>query len=77
MIQPSDSNSRFVVCVRNDEYRASLEMRKIYRVLDDPSAAQHGQLRIIDESGEDYLYPADHFVPITLPAAAEQAFSAA
>ena len=61
------SKERFVVCVRNDAYPASLERRKIYRALPDPVAQRLGQLRVIDESGEDYLYPADLFVPIDLP----------
>jgi hypothetical protein len=61
------SRQRFVVCVRNDGYAASLERRKIYRVLPDADAARHGQLRILDESGEDYLFPAEYFASIELP----------
>lgn len=57
---------RYAVCVNNDGYAASLEKRKIYQVLPDTTAAAHSLLRVIDESGEDYLYPADRFVPITL-----------
>ncbi len=64
---------QFVVCIKNKDYTASLELRKLYRVLSDPSAAKLGQLRVIDESGEDYLYPQDYFVPIHLPQAAEKA----
>ncbi len=60
---------RFVVCVRNEGYQASLELHKIYRVVPDPDAEGNGDIRIIDESGEDYLYPADWFVPIEVPAA--------
>ena len=48
---------RFVVCVKNKQYGASLELRKLYQVIPDNSAAKHKQLRVIDESGEDYLYP--------------------
>jgi hypothetical protein len=59
----------------NDGYPASLEPRKIYPVLPDTEAAAHQLLRIIDESGENYLYPADYFIPIDLPKAAEEAFS--
>jgi len=59
--------TRFVVCVKNDQYPASLEVRKIYQVLPDADAARHQLVRVIDESGEDYLYPADYFVPIRLP----------
>jgi len=58
---------RFAICVNNSEYPASLELHKIYRVLPDEDAAKDGDIRIIDESGEDYLYPADYFVRIELP----------
>ena len=70
-------DSRFVVCIRNDEYSASLEIRKIYRLVADPNADQRELLRVVDESGEDYLYPAEYFVPIILPEAAVEAFRAA
>jgi hypothetical protein len=58
---------RFAVCVDNSEYPASLELHKIYRVLPDEDAAADGDLRVVDESGEDYLYPADYFVIVELP----------
>jgi hypothetical protein len=58
---------RFVICVDNAEYPASLELHKVYRVVPDVDALTDGDLRIIDESGEDYLYPADYFVAIDLP----------
>ncbi len=64
---------QFVVCVKNKQYSASLELRKLYQVLPDEGAAKHRQLRVIDESGEDYLYPEDYFVPVALPHAAEKA----
>jgi hypothetical protein len=67
---------RFVLCVRNGTYKASLEPRKIYRVVDDPQAEARSLLRVIDESGEDYLFPVRLFVPIELPARAMPAFSA-
>jgi hypothetical protein len=67
--------TRFAVCVDNSEYPASLEVHKIYRVLPDKDAERDGDLRIIDESGEDYLYPAGYFVPIDLPQATEQALT--
>ncbi len=57
----------FVVCVNNRDYPASLELHKIYRVLPDEDAAEDGDLRVIDESGEDYLYSADRFVEVDLP----------
>jgi hypothetical protein len=61
------TKTRYVVCVRNTGYPASLEVRKIYRALADRSAEQHGLLRIVDESGEDYLYPEKLFVAVELP----------
>jgi hypothetical protein len=64
---------QFVVCIRNKDYPASLELRKLYRVLVDAEAAKHQQLRVIDESGEDYLYPEEYFVPVPSPQAAERA----
>jgi hypothetical protein len=60
-------SQRFAVCVDNTDYPASLELRKIYRVLSDSEAEQDGDLRVIDESGEDYLYPADYFVLVDFP----------
>jgi len=62
---------KFVVCINNSEYPASLELHKIYRVLPDNEAAQEGDIRIIDESGEDYLYPAEWFVAIEVPSDVE------
>jgi hypothetical protein len=61
------SAKKFVVCLKNEGYEVSLESRKIYQVLPDPDASKHRQLRVIDESGEDYLYPARYFSPIELP----------
>lgn len=63
----------FAVCVHNEGYSASLEVRKIYEVLQDPGAASHHLLRIVDESGEDYLYPEDMFAPIELPRSLQEA----
>ena len=65
--------ARFVLCVQNKDYPASLELRKVYRLLGDEQASKHHQLRVIDEFGEDYLYPEEYFVPIKLPQAAEKA----
>jgi hypothetical protein len=73
MAHPVETAHHFVVCLRNDDYPVSLEPRKIYECLPDPDAEKHGQLRIVDESGEDYLYPKHYFVSIELPAAAEEA----
>ena len=69
--------TQFVVCVKNEGYPASLELRKIYQVVADVCAAEHQMIRVIDESGEDYLYPADFFVPIQLPQAVEKVFALA
>jgi hypothetical protein len=68
---------KFVLCLRNGGYEVSLERRKLYPVLDDRDAARHGQIRIVDESGEDYLYPADLFVSIDLPLPVRRAVLAA
>ena len=57
----------FVICIDNSEYPASLERRKIYKALDDPDAKKSGLIRVVDESGEDYLYPAECFVDANLP----------
>ena len=65
---------QFVVCINNEGYPASLELRKIYRTLPDEKAEKHSLMRVVDESGEDYLYPKRFFVPIQLPQAAEEAF---
>jgi len=61
------STAKFVVCLKNKGYEVSLEPRKIYRVLPDADALKHRQLRVIDESGDAYLYPANYFTPIELP----------
>lgn len=63
----------FAVCIRNDDFPASLEKMKIYEVIPDESARKHHQFRVVDESGEDYLYPEDCFVVIDLPEAVERA----
>ncbi len=90
--------TRFVVCINNQEYQASLEVRKIYQIIPDSRAAEqeyqaslevrkiyqiipdsraaeHQFIRVIDESGEDYLYPVAYFVPIELPKAVEVVFA--
>jgi hypothetical protein len=62
------TNPKFVICTSNVGYEASLELRKLYQVVPDPSSSKLGQIRVIDESGEDYLYPPSLFVPVDLPA---------
>lgn len=64
---------KFAVCINNEDYPVSLELRKIYQILPDAKAAEHRLIRVIDESGEDYLYPEDYFIPIELPKAVEKA----
>ena len=68
---PNPSNA-LAICVKNDGYDASLELRKVYEFLPDAGASQHEQLRVIDESGEDYLYPREFFVCVELPPAVRQ-----
>lgn len=64
---------QFAICVQNEGYPASLELWKVYRVLPDEKAARHQLVRVIDESGEDYLYAESYFAPIKLPRAVEKA----
>jgi len=66
-MKKKNSETQFVICVKNDDYAASLEVRKIYRVIPDDRGTEHQLVRIVDESGEDYLYPVDYFIPIELP----------
>ncbi len=72
MRQAKNNAQKFVVCINNKDYPASLELHKIYRVLPDEDAASDGDLRVVDESGEDYLYPAKRFVPIAVPDAVQK-----
>lgn len=68
--------TRFVVCIRN-EGCDDLELRKVYQTLPDEEAAEDSYIRVIDESGEDYLYPQDYFAPVELSQAAEEALRTA
>lgn len=68
---------RYLLCIANDGYPAALERRKVYEALEDREAQRRGLVRVVDESGEDYLYPAAFFVPIQVPEAAERLFSGA
>jgi hypothetical protein len=77
-IEPwQDRKQQLVVCVNNDGYLASLKLRKIYVALRDAVAEKHDLIRIVDESGEDYLYPKGCFRAIALPQAIRKAVSAA
>ena len=64
---PGTLKRRFVICVRNDDHPESLDIRRVYRLLQDAAAEKDGFLRVIDETGEDYLYPRDWFVPVDVP----------
>ena len=66
----------YALCIRNEGYPASLEVRKVYRVLPDTDAWGSGHVRVIDESGEDYLYPAEFFVTLDLPRSVKEAIGA-
>jgi hypothetical protein len=65
----------FLLCVKNDGYAESLEVRKVYQALPDPEAARHRMVRVIDESGDDYLFPKSFFVAVELSSTAKKAFA--
>ncbi len=75
--QQEHSESAFAVCIKNDGYTVSLERHKIYRVLPDAGAPEDHELRVIDESGEDYLFPRDWFMLVELPENLKQSLLAA
>ncbi len=64
--------TRYVVCLDNRRYRASLVVRRLYPVIPDPAAEKRGFLRIVDETGSDYLYARDRFAPVSLPVTANR-----
>lgn len=70
-VSPS-SEHRFAVCVCNDGFPAALKLHELYRILPDPQGARHGLVRIVDESGEAYLYPEEYFDPVDLSPAARE-----
>jgi hypothetical protein len=76
-IMAKPQTKQFVICVNNEGYPASLEKRKIYVALRDGDAEKHGLLRIVDESGDDYLYPKTLFRSIALPQSVKKAVLAA
>ena len=76
MSEQAESRGRYVVCIDDSGYEASLEKHKIYRALPDSTAEVDDDLRIVDESGEDYLYPSARFVPIAVPVEVEQSLAA-
>lgn len=67
---------QFVICINNEDYPASLQLWKVYRMLPDDKGARHNLIRIVDESGEDYLFPASCFVSVKLPQAVKSAILA-
>ncbi len=70
-----DPDRQFLLCIDNDGHPASLEVRKIYEAIPDRVAASRGLVRVVDESGEDYLYPAARFVAVELPREAAGIFA--
>jgi len=75
MTTTRQNKSGFVVCVDNKNYEASLELHKIYCVVPDADAAVDGDIRVVDESGEDYLYGTERFVPIKVPPAVKKSLA--
>ena len=73
-MKPRKKEIQFVICIQNEGCE-DLALGKVYQVLPDESAAKEDYLRVIDESGEDYLYPGNCFIPIALPQAAERALA--
>ena len=71
------TSPKFVVCVTNEGFAASLEKRKIYVAFRDQAAEKHGLVRVVDESGDDYLYPKSFFRSIALPQPVKKAVLAA
>lgn len=67
------SKVKLLICIDNSKFPASLEKRKIYEVVPDPEAERLGQVRVIDESGEDYLYPCSLFIDAKLPKSVQAA----
>lgn len=76
MKMKSEETKQFAVCLNNNDYPASLEVGKLYRVIEDKQAAAEGYLRVIDESGEDYAFAANRFYLVKLPAAVKKALLA-
>jgi hypothetical protein len=66
-------SKHFAVCIKNEGNEESLELRKIYEILEDPTAEKRNYVRVIDEEGEDYLYPKAWFLPLDLPHTVEEA----
>ncbi len=67
--------NRYVMCLDNRNHTVTLEVRKVYKVIEDPAIEARGAIRIIDETGEDYMYEAGRFVPVELPESVEEVFA--
>jgi hypothetical protein len=74
---PAKTGRRFAICIRNDDADDDLQVGKVYRILPDRIAAHASQLRVVDDSGEDYLYPTSYFVFVELPSRVTRALKAA
>jgi hypothetical protein len=72
LMKDQNKKLRFVICINNGGYEDDLKVRTVYQVLPDESAAKSNYLRIVDETGEDYLYPAEYFILIEIPQEAEE-----
>lgn len=77
MTPDNSTELQFAICINNEGYEASLEKGKLYRIVPDEVAASHGYIRVIDESGEDYAFTTDRFIPLALPQEVEKALLAA
>lgn len=73
MMEDENLPHRIAICINNSDYELSLERRKVYPVLPDADAERDNYVRIIDETGEDYLFPASRFVFLTVPSEVEEA----
>lgn len=73
----ANNKKRFVICIKNQGYAASLEIRKLYAAVPDAKLEKRGLLRVVDESGEDYVYPASLFIAAQLPQRVQRAITAA
>lgn len=76
MSQRAVHHQSFVLCVKNDGFEVDLDTGTVYVALPDEEASRHDQIRVVDESGEDYLYPKDYFVPVEFSNCAREALSA-
>ncbi len=66
-MKETKTKTQYAICVKNEDYPASLQLWKVYRVLADEKAARRNLIRVVDESGEDYLFSESYFVPVELP----------